>query len=218
MRSFRLVCRAAAGLVVACALMPAVPARAELVYFANGRTISIKNHRVAGDSLVLELRSGGEIICDRAIVARVAPDEVPYPDPPAASTSLPSQTVEPYASIIEAVAAEQGLDPRMVKLIKAVIKAESAYQDRARSRKGAMGLMQLMPDTARQYAVSNPYEPRSNIEAGVKHLKSLMDRFELPLALDAYNAGEAAIRRFGGMPPYPETREYVARVLRNFER
>jgi soluble lytic murein transglycosylase-like protein len=81
-----------------------------------------------------------------------------------------------------------------------------------------MGLMQLMPETARQYAVANPYEPRSNIEGGIRHLKSLLDRFELPLALAAYNAGEATVRRFGGMPPYPETREYVARVLRNFQK
>lgn len=200
------------------ALMSATPARAELVYFANGRSMSVKNHREAGDSLVLVLRSGGEIVCDRAIVARVEPDEVPYPEPQASSTNSAGRSVEPYSSIIEAVAAEQGLSPRMVKLVKAVIMAESAYQETARSRKGAMGLMQLMPDTARHYAVSNPYEPRSNIEAGVKHLKSLMDRFELPLALAAYNAGEATIRRFGGMPPYPETRDYVARVLRNFER
>jgi soluble lytic murein transglycosylase-like protein len=70
-----------------------------------------------------------------------------------------------------------------------------------------------MPETARQYDVIDPYEPRSNIQAGVKHLKWLLARFELPLALAAYNAGEAAVRRFGGLPPYPETRDYVSRVL-----
>jgi soluble lytic murein transglycosylase-like protein len=77
-----------------------------------------------------------------------------------------------------------------------------------------MGLMQLMPETARRYAVRDPYEPRSNIEAGIKYLKSLLDRFDLPLALAAYNAGEAAVRRFGGIPPYPETRGYVSRILK----
>ena len=76
-----------------------------------------------------------------------------------------------------------------------------------------MGLMQLMPGTARQYAVADPYEPRSNLEAGIRYLRELLDRFDLPLALAAYNAGEAAVRRFGGIPPYPETRHYVERVM-----
>jgi soluble lytic murein transglycosylase-like protein len=90
---------------------------------------------------------------------------------------------------------------------------ESAYRPDARSRKGAKGLMQLMPQTARQYAVRNPYDPASNLDAGVKHLKSLLDRFELTLALAAYNAGEATVRRFGGIPPFQETRDYVRQVL-----
>ena len=76
-----------------------------------------------------------------------------------------------------------------------------------------MGLMQLMPDTARRYAVRQPYDPAANIEAGTRHLRSLLDRFPLALALAAYNAGEAAVERFQGIPPYPETRDYVARIL-----
>jgi soluble lytic murein transglycosylase-like protein len=76
-----------------------------------------------------------------------------------------------------------------------------------------MGLMQLMPETARQYAVSNAYDPQSNIEGGIKHLKSLLDRFPVSVALAAYNAGTAAVERFRGVPPYQETRDYVARVL-----
>jgi soluble lytic murein transglycosylase-like protein len=94
-----------------------------------------------------------------------------------------------------------------------VIQVESAYQQRARSRKGAVGLMQLMPETARQYAVADPFDPTSNIEAGIKHLKSLLERWPRELALAAYNAGEAAVTRFRGIPPYPETRAYVARIL-----
>ena len=76
-----------------------------------------------------------------------------------------------------------------------------------------MGLMQLMPATARQYAVADPYDPQANIEAGIRHLKSLLDRFDVPLALAAYNAGEGTVRRYGGMPPYRETRSYVSRIL-----
>ncbi len=116
----------------------------------------------------------------------------------------------PYGDIIDTVAAEQGVDAR---LVRAVIQVESAYQARARSRKGAMGLMQLMPDTARQYAVADPYDPRANIEAGIKHLKALLERFPLALALAAYNAGEAAVERFNGIPPYAETRSYVSAIL-----
>ena len=193
--------------------LAAVPARAELVYFTTGRTLSIKSHRVDGDSIVLALRTGGEIITDASVVARIGPDEVPYPEdfPPAPPPVAATQAVGPYGAIIDRVATEQGVSPQ---LVRAVIKVESAYQERARSRKGAMGLMQLMPDTARQYAVSDPYEPESNIEGGIKYLKSLLDRYELKLALAAYNAGEAAVRRFGGVPPYPETQKYVTDILK----
>ena len=74
--------------------------------------------------------------------------------------------------------------------------------------------MQLMPATARQYGVSNSYDPKSNLEAGVRHLKDLLSRLDLPLALAAYNAGEATIRRYGGLPPFPETQSYVRNILR----
>jgi soluble lytic murein transglycosylase-like protein len=76
-----------------------------------------------------------------------------------------------------------------------------------------MGLMQLMPSTAREYKVSNPYDPRANVAAGVKHLKALIDRWGVELALAAYNAGEGAVKRFNGIPPYRETRDYVTRIL-----
>ena len=95
-----------------------------------------------------------------------------------------------------------------------MIEVESNYQARARSPKGAQGLMQLMPATARQYGVRNSYDPQANVSAGVRHLKDLMSRFELPLALAAYNAGEGTIRRYGGVPPFPETQSYVSRILK----
>jgi soluble lytic murein transglycosylase-like protein len=191
----------------------AVPAQAELVFFNTGRSMSVKGHRVDGDSLVLELRGGGEIVCEAAIVSRFAPDEVPYPEPAVEAPALPVQSVAiagPYSEIIDLVAAEQDVP---VKLVRAVIQVESAYNVRARSPKGAMGLMQLMPATAKQYAVADPYDPASNIEAGIKHLKSLLQRLPVALALAAYNAGEAAVQRFDGIPPYPETRNYVSRIL-----
>jgi hypothetical protein len=190
----------------------ALPAHAELVFFNTGRTLSVKSHHVDGDSLVLQLRGGGEIVCDSAIVSRVTPDEVPYPEPEAVLAPAPVEPAiaGPYSEIIDRVAAEQDVP---VKLVRAVIQVESAYNVRARSPKGAMGLMQLMPATARQYAVADPYDPASNIEAGIKHLKSLLQHLPVALALAAYNAGEAAVQRFNGIPPYPETRNYVSRIL-----
>ena len=204
----------------------AVPARAELVFFSSGRSMSVKSHRVEGDSLVLTLRTGGEMTCSASLVSRIAPDEVAYAEPedvvrqsdearlqPGTTETLPVD--QRYAAMIDKFSAEQGVSAR---LVRAVIQVESAYQENARSKKGAMGLMQLMPETARQYAVANPYDPAANIEAGVKYLKSLLDRLPLPTALAAYNAGETAVQRFRGIPPYPETRNYVNTILRLISR
>jgi soluble lytic murein transglycosylase-like protein len=190
----------------------AQPASGELLFFTTGGNISIKAHRVEGESFIVTLRSGGEMILEPSAVDRITPDEVPYPEPapPAADEAKGTAPAVPYGEIIDRVAKEQGVD---AKLVRAVIQVESAYQQRARSRKGAIGLMQLMPQTARQYAVADPYDPASNIEAGIKHLKALLERWPRELALAAYNAGEAAVQRFRGVPPYPETRAYVARIL-----
>jgi len=98
-------------------------------------------------------------------------------------------------------------------LVRALIQVESNYQPKARSPRGAMGLMQLMPSTAKEYSVRNPFDPRANIEAGIKHLKSLIDRFGVEIALAAYNAGEGAVQKFNGIPPYRETQAYVSRIL-----
>lgn len=200
----------------AAAALYAVPARAELVFFSSGRSLSIKAHRLEGDSLVLTLRAGGEMVCEPAVVVRFSPDEVPYPEleaavPVVALAPIPGVPLAPYGAIIDRFSAEQGVDAR---LVRAVIQVESAFQERARSRKGAMGLMQLMPETARQYAVADPYDPTSNIEAGIKYLVSLLNRLPVELALAAYNAGEATVQRFHGIPPYPETRQYVDRILK----
>jgi hypothetical protein len=190
-------------------------ALAEIVHLTSGRTLSVKGHRVEGDALVLLLRNGGEIRCDRSLVLRIDPDEVPWDDPGVAGAGAASREAGdlpawPFNEIVEAVAAKHGVDPA---LVHAVIQVESAYRPLARSPKGAMGLMQLMPATARQYEVADPYDPWANIEGGIRHLRSLLDRLELSLALAAYNAGEATVRRFGGIPPYRETRSYVSRIL-----
>ena len=125
----------------------------------------------------------------------------------------PSTPIGAYADLIASAAEAHGVDPI---LVQALIQVESNYQARARSPKGAMGLMQLMPSVAREYKVRNAYDPKANIDAGVRKLKSLLEKYgtdSLDLVLAAYNAGEGAIQRFGGIPPYRETQNYVSRIL-----
>jgi soluble lytic murein transglycosylase-like protein len=119
-----------------------------------------------------------------------------------------------YDSIIEHAAVSASVEPN---LLRAVIVVESGFNCRALSKRGAMGLMQLMPATAQRFGVSNAYDPRQNVHAGARYLKFLMDRFgqDVRLALAAYNAGEQAVDRSGGqIPPFEETLEYVPRVLK----
>lgn len=132
---------------------------------------------------------------------------------PANLHSSPYEKVlEPY---INTLAVEHGLDP---KLVKAVIRAESAFNPSATSPKGAMGLMQLMPGTAMDMGVQDPYHPLQNIKGGIGYLKEMLRLFDnnLVLALAAYNAGPNAVKQFGGVPPYDETRQYIQRVLQYY--
>jgi soluble lytic murein transglycosylase-like protein len=220
------------AIVVAMSALMASEARADIVVFKNGRTMSVKSCRLEADNATMFLRGGGEVTFPAAVIARIDPDEVPYPEPEseptvasetaaapavAAAALVPEAVLKarPFADLISTSAAAHNLDAR---LVHAVIEQESNYQARARSKKGARGLMQLMPETARQYGVRNSYDPKANIEAGVKHLKDLMSRLDLPLALAAYNAGEATVRRYGGLPPFPETQTYVRAILQRVGR
>jgi soluble lytic murein transglycosylase-like protein len=196
-------------------LLPAGAAQAEIVLLTSGKTLSITGHRIEGDTIVLAMRNGGEVTCDKSLVDQILPDEVPRQEPvvaPDQTASRPSAVPSgPYAEIITSLAEAHGVDPM---LVGALIQVESNNRPRARSHKGAMGLMQLMPSTARHYNVRNPYDPSANIAAGVKHLKSLIDRLgAVDLALAAYNAGEGAVKKFNGIPPYRETRNYISRIL-----
>lgn len=138
-------------------------------------------------------------------------------------TAVPA-SAEPEAAIptgfnelVATVAARHDLSPQ---LIHAVIKTESNYNPYAISPKGALGLMQLMPSTARRFSVDHVFDPQENIEGGARYLKYLLELYngDYPLALAAYNAGEAAVAKYNGIPPFPETQNYVVQVKNNLEK
>ena len=200
-------------------------ASAEIVYMVSGRTLSVKSHKKAGESVVLSLRGGGDVTLDQSLIEKIVPDEVPHPEPAPAQAEVqepakPAPAAERgaglrnsiYSELITTAAQAHGVDPI---LVQAVIQVESNYQPHARSHKGAMGLMQLMPATAREYRVRNAYDPKANINAGIQKLKTLLNKWEgnVALALAAYNAGEGAVARFNGIPPYRETQNYVTKIL-----
>ena len=122
-----------------------------------------------------------------------------------------------YDSLIKKIAQEKGLDP---DLLGAVVEVESYYDPDAVSSKGAMGLMQLMPETARKLGVVNPFHPNENLKGGAEYLRMLIDKYvgQLSLALAAYNAGESAVDRYQKLPPFPETQNYVRKVLEKYNK
>ncbi len=208
---------AAAIVVLAGVLVPRA-ASADIVRLTTGATLSVKSATADGDTMVMVLRTGGEMRTPRALVAEILADEVLHAD---ASTTVALPGYEPpvvpkatnsIPELVDRLAAQFGVP---ATLAHAVITVESNYQTDAVSPKGAMGLMQLMPATAKQYAVADPFDPEQNLSAGLQHLKNLLDRYgnKTTSALAAYNAGETAVERYGGIPPYRETQDYVRRIM-----
>jgi soluble lytic murein transglycosylase-like protein len=134
---------------------------------------------------------------------------LPVPGPEIIRELIPPEEIR---EIIDAGAKESGLD---ADLVRAVVHKESAYNPWATSNKGAQGLMQLMPSVQAQFGVTDPYDPKQNVAAGTKLLKQLLEQFggDLPRALGAYNAGAARVEQYGGVPPFPETTQYVTGIL-----
>lgn len=180
-----------------------------LLVLKSGQRIFYEELNREGQTLFV--RSGGHsLILDAADVETA-------PVPERSGQPAPAPVPGPAARLILPNAGKHNLRP---ELIQAVMEVESGYRVNARSRVGAIGLMQLMPQTARHLRV-NAYDPEQNVEGGVRLLDALVTKYEnrkngLALALAAYNAGSGAVDRFGGIPPYRETRQYVRKVIARF--
>jgi hypothetical protein len=210
----------------------AVPARADLVILTDGSVMKVAAFEAEGDQAHLTFPTGGVMTMAIERVDRVLDDEVvPEPDPPraaqatavaAAAPVVPLRFEEkqakvpegPYGAMIFEAAKRHSINPQVVA---ALIRAESAGNSRAVSNKGARGLMQLMPATAERFGIRKEklLDPKQNLEAGITYLSWLIEQFpnDLSKVLAAYNAGENAVWRYNGIPPYRETREYVRRIF-----
>ena len=185
----------------------------EIAVFADGRTLTIARHEPGANDTWLLHTDGGTMIVDAARIQSFQdlPPEPEAPAQPAPSASGP-ETLEARA---ERLARELEVEPR---LVAAVIQVESSGDPFAVSPKGAAGLMQLMPATARSLGVKDVFDPDQNLRAGITHLKGLLARYrgDYGLALAAYNAGQGAVHKHKGIPPYRETTEYVVKVLKRY--
>ncbi len=204
-------------LLLCCAVLLAIPgvARADLIRLKNGRVISVESWQIKGETIVMVFRDGGgELEAPQSVVDEVLPDEYPRlkPAPPPPAIAEAPALMDDIPTMITVLAERYGVDP---KLAHAVVRVESNYKPRAVSPKGARGLMQLMPATAQQYGVDDSFNPEENLEAGLRHLRGLLDRYrnDVRTALAAYNAGVFAVARYGGVPPYRETQDYVRRIM-----
>jgi soluble lytic murein transglycosylase-like protein len=189
-----------------------VAASADIALLTNDSVLKVKGQRVEGDTVVLLLKDGGEVGMPAAMVRGIVPDEVLEEIRPTTAAWGPREIVE----LATAAAQRHGLDPA---LVAAVVAVESGFQPQAVSPKGAQGLMQLMPATARSLDVADPMDPAANVDGGTRYLGSLVSRYDgdLDKALAAYNAGPGAVDRHNGIPPYKETQGYVKKVKRKYK-
>jgi hypothetical protein len=208
--------------VLVCAVT--VVSAGQIVQFEDGRVLEVERVRPAGDVVELELEGGGVLAVPAWRVTgwrahRPAPRAVPTAStaPPAIASDAWRSVAGAFAAHIERAAAEHRLDPI---LLTAVARMESAFDPGAVSPKGASGLMQLMPQTAERFGVADIFDASQNVNGGARYLSWLLERFEgnTELALAGYNAGENAVDRYNGVPPYPETQNYVRKVMREADR
>lgn len=223
------------GRILICAILAfgALPCFAgEVAVLKNGFSIRHERREVVGDVTRLYVNADGSSFVD-VPTADVDHFEAAPEDPASAAISsaknsnnaarefraaiFPARSSSDVNELVNEASGRYRLDP---DLVNSVIKAESGFNVRAVSPKGAQGLMQLMPGTASGLGVTNAFDPQANVEGGTKYLRQLLERynFDIPKALAAYNAGPQRVEQFGGIPPYYETRAYVARVVKDFNK
>jgi len=195
----------------------------EVAVLKNGFSIRHERREIVGDLTRLYVSADGSSFVDVPTVEiehyEAAPEMPVSPAPPAlnARADFPARPKTNLTEVVNDASGRYRLDP---DLVNSVIKAESGFNSRAVSKKGAQGLMQLMPGTASQLGVPNPFDPQANVDGGTRYLRELMERynFDMVKALAAYNAGPQRVEQYGGVPPYYETRAYVARIVKDFNK
>lgn len=196
----------------ALALAAAPAARADIALLANGQTMKVTAVREDQGQLWLALKGGGEIALPPGEVRGVLPDEFVEEVLQEIASAPEGADV---AALATAAARRHKLDPA---LVLALVQVESGGRPRAVSPRGARGLTQLMPATARELGVADVFDPAQNLDGGARYLRQMLSRYggDLALALAAYNAGPGAVDRHQGVPPFRETRQYVRRVLERY--
>jgi membrane-bound lytic murein transglycosylase B len=216
------------------ALFAASTASASIAVFSDGRNMKIDAYEVEADTIHLTFSGGAKISMSLARIERIVDDEVTTPEVVEEVKKIVEEGVFPkrswkysddspplwqskYNDIIIKAAKKFDVD---AALVSAVIKAESDYNPRETSHKGARGLMQLMPATASRFGVTNSYDPEENIYAGTRYLRWLLKTFEgnADLAVAAYNAGEGNVWKYNGVPPFRETVNYINRIAKHIRK
>jgi membrane-bound lytic murein transglycosylase B len=210
----------------------AAPASASIAVFTDGRAMKIAAYKVDQDTVQLMLKTGGVLSMPLERVDRIVDDEIVTPEVVAEVKKIVESGVFPKRSwrydisskplfktkfdqLIDEAAKHFDVD---AGLVSAVIKAESDYNPREISNKGARGLMQLMPSTAQRFGVTNSFDPVANVYGGTRYLRWLLQTFDnnADLAVAAYNAGEGNVWKYNGVPPFRETLTYIKRIAKHF--
>jgi len=212
--------------IFALALVSSLPCWAsQIAVLRNGFSIQHERRRVMGATTRLYVSLDGSSYVDVPTAEIEHFEDAPAENTPLANPASGVRFQKAVANpapvdlneVVNSASGRYRLDP---DLVNSVIKAESGFNVRAVSPKGARGLMQLMPETASQLGVPNAFDPQANVEGGTRYLRELLERynFDLIKALAAYNAGTRRVEQYGGVPPYYETRAYVARIVRDFNK